>query len=766
MSDLQVVSTPNQGTLYVPPTPSNNSGDLSVVSSPSGTGANVNLQASGSIPTNTVNTQSGGYDTQIAGGVSQAPAVTPNTVNVKNPGVPITATLPHDLSAKFGVYNGTVYNEATNTPYSDAADFFKDAGIDPSTPWSQIKLNAGYIPVQPQTQGPPAPAAGSSYSPNANTSPNVYSAASNATFTNPGQFDSGVNSSPNIPADSLTDPTSGNDIQQMIADNMKQQDQLLQNIANYAMPSADELSAKTDLLNLENNYAQGSENIMEKNIPLEFQQGQQAAVDRQYGISQNAAANTYNALAQNREAQLQGAQTLFDATQNKLQNTINLYKSVAPTSLGTQYNSATGDLFTVTQNPLTGQIQVAQAGNIGPQKSYASSSVETDPNTGQLIFVGVGADGTITQTPLGSGSGTGATAASGASGAVTAPGVSTASQLINYYVHGNANTTAAYATTALAQAGIDPNTPVSQISTQQVPQLAAAIATNESNYNAQTGTFGGNVNTNVGARTNNPGNIEWATATAMGYDKTFGATPYKSPNGITYAKFSTPQVGFQALQSYLSQNIAGSGTSATQANPPPAQLAPAVKSLSDGTQFIDSSLVQNNAMANNYAAKTGLPILSADQTKMVQSIDTTQQKLGSLTDLINQQFGSGVLGKVTNFLGGNIGSIFGGTEKDTLNEFRTTALNTIEDLAGGSGSGLRLSQPEISQAISNLPTLSDSKEQALNKVQWLNTFLNTNKSELLPNFNANNQSPTIQSASSGQDATAMLDQMLAEAQQQ
>jgi hypothetical protein len=82
---------------------------------------------------------------------------------------------------------------------------------------------------------------------------------------------------------------------------------------------------------------------------------------------------------------------LLGINQQNIQNIL----AQQPTSLGSQVNQATGDVFVTTRNPMTGQTQVINAGNIGAQKSFVSSSVNQDPFTGQLIFTGVRQDGTV-----------------------------------------------------------------------------------------------------------------------------------------------------------------------------------------------------------------------------------------------------------------------------------------------------------------------------------------------------------------------------------
>jgi hypothetical protein len=73
----------------------------------------------------------------IAGGNS-APSNpgSSSTPGISTPGI-------QDLSSKYGLYKGTVYNLSTGLGYSSPTDFFKESGI---TDFSQAKLNNSYAP--------------------------------------------------------------------------------------------------------------------------------------------------------------------------------------------------------------------------------------------------------------------------------------------------------------------------------------------------------------------------------------------------------------------------------------------------------------------------------------------------------------------------------------------------------------------------------------------------------------------------------------------
>ncbi len=60
-----------------------------------------------------------------------------------------------------------------------------------------------------------------------------------------------------------------------------------------------------------------------------------------------------------------------------------------------------------------------------------------------------------------------------------------------------------------------------------------------------------------------------------------------------------------------------------------------------------------------------------------------------------------------------------------------TAINTIQALAGGTGSGLRLNAGEINTAIGNLPTINDNLETASKKIALVQGFMNKWKNEIL-----------------------------------
>lgn len=670
-------------------------------------------------------------------------------------------TVPTDLSANYGLNQSTVYRKNDNYAFSNPDEFFKDAGVNS---FGGLSFDNTYNPGANNFSGSGALS---------NVSTEGYGAYGNPSTGLDSQPTQNISLDPssNTDTNNLSQPpTTNEDIYSVINDNFKQQQTLIQKTLD-AINNNPAIDIQNAALNLDQSYREGSQNIMAKPIPLEFQQGQQAALSRDYGIQASGLANLLTSANTSQQQKLQGLQFAFDSSKSSLSNIIDLYTKVAPQNIGTQYNPNTGDLYTITKSPLNGQVQVALAANIGPQKSYTSTNVVTDPLTGGLIFIGTRADGSVEEKPLGAG-GTGTTDAGNApyGGTITAPpiqsaGVNTAAQLLNYYVTGNANKAAGYVPAALAQAGINPNTPISQLQ-GKVPQLAAAVAKNESGYNPQTGQFSPNIplDKNVGARTNNPGNILWSTAKSLGYDTQFGATAYKSSNGYTYARFSSPQVGFDALQSYLQSHIGGgqvastggvqtasSNTSGGQQpqvtlnqiqNAAPLPIKSSIAQTSDGNFYIDMSKIDSagSAAANNFYAQmhaAGIPItkVTGDQASTLKNIDTSKTDLQAAVNQILPYLPGGALardlgGGLLNKVAGKLQVGARGTAVASYNSFRTTAIQTLRAAAGSAG--LRINEAEILQSVANdIPTDSDTQAVAQQKIANVLTQLQSVQNSIL-----------------------------------
>lgn len=250
------------------------------------------------------------------------------------------------------------------------------------------------------------------------------------------------------------------------------------------------------------------------------------------------------------------------------------------------------------------------------------------------------------------------------------------------------------------------------------PRVLTGMLQLESNF----GTKG------AGAKTMNPGNVGNTDS---------GATQH----------FPSWQAGLDAM----GNELAIRKQQTQQAPQLPPQVAPAFNQMSDGTPYLSQDKIpsQFTAYANQFSTHNNIPILTTEQVGKVQAIDNTKQAISTIQGIIPDILGSGVAGHLlTGEIGNRLQNFFqSNTEISSFNSYRTTALNSIQALAGGSGSGLRLTQAEIDQATSNLPTITDNIETAQAKINILNGYLNKWENTILPN----QQSDPNPQSSSNQD---------------
>lgn len=175
----------------------------------------------------------------------------------------------------------------------------------------------------------------------------------------------------------------------------------------------------------------------------------------------------------------------------------------------------------------------------------------------------------------------------------------------------------------------------------------------------------------------------------------------------------------------------------------PQAIQPYVTQTTEGQQYIneDKLPAAQKDFIKQQAAMSGIPYLTTEDVAKVRSIDVTGQNLDQLGGLVNTVLGSGITGRLGTGMILNPLKQFFQTDKDisSFNTYRDTAINTIQALAGGAGSGLRLNESEIKTATSNLPTINDNIETANQKLNLLRGFLGKWKTQLLGNSTA---SPT------------------------
>lgn len=138
------------------------------------------------------------------------------------------------------------------------------------------------------------------------------------------------------------------------------------------------------------------------------------------------------------------------------------------------------------------------------------------------------------------------------------------------------------------------------------------------------------------------------------------------------------------------------------------------------------------------AGAAGMPVLDANDSENVQGIQKTLQAIQPLEEVMNKTLSSGVFGRGVNIAKNAINNIFQNQpELVAFNQARTTAINVIQGLAAGAGSGFRLTQPEIDTATSNMPVATDNLETAQAKLTYVKSYLQ-NQLMIKITGNANN----------------------------
>lgn len=175
-----------------------------------------------------------------------------------------------------------------------------------------------------------------------------------------------------------------------------------------------------------------------------------------------------------------------------------------------------------------------------------------------------------------------------------------------------------------------------------------------------------------------------------------------------------------------------------------ASLSQYIRQAANGTKYVDLSTVTDpteNAALQNAARNAGIMPVTPDQATKLQAITDTRNNLQQ----IQNQFATvGNTNGIENALdvggfGQALAGAFGNTAIGSYNAWRTAAINSIQALAGGSGSGVRINQAEINSAMQNdIPAFTDTVAQGNAKIQVLNNQLNNWENEIL---NTNTPAP-------------------------
>lgn len=163
-----------------------------------------------------------------------------------------------------------------------------------------------------------------------------------------------------------------------------------------------------------------------------------------------------------------------------------------------------------------------------------------------------------------------------------------------------------------------------------------------------------------------------------------------------------------------------------------------MKQTSNGVWYLDgTNLSGKQATALQLqAAQLGIPYLSKAASGVVQKADDVKSNMASISAMIDNLPNNAF----TRMFVGPLNNIAAAVQQNpglaSFNTWRTAAIATLQALAGGAGSGLRINQAEILMSIKNdIPNIDDTKDTAKSKIIKITTMLdNQEKSLFGPNY--------------------------------
>lgn len=250
---------------------------------------------------------------------------------------------------------------------------------------------------------------------------------------------------------------------------------------------------------------------------------------------------------------------------------------------------------------------------------------------------------------------------------------------------------------------------------------------------------------------NNPGGVKFVGAPGT----TQGTA---APEGGNYAKFNSWQQGVIAAANTVAkyQGDPSNPPSSTATTDPKgntfnsayqsrvAQLLPSLKPYTlagpDGVAYIDGDTAKTAGLDQAAAvsgSKTGVPVLTSDGVSAMNNMNLLIQSVQQMKSLVTKNLGTqdnSTMGHILNSFGAGVNHIAQNQPDLTAMESYigsvTTAANNLKTLAGGQGSGLRITGFEIGAVGDTLPTASDSWQEAQAKISALDTkisqWMNTN----------------------------------------
>jgi hypothetical protein len=197
---------------------------------------------------------------------------------------------------------------------------------------------------------------------------------------------------------------------------------------------------------------------------------------------------------------------------------------------------------------------------------------------------------------------------------------------------------------------------------------------------------------------------------------------------------------FQAMKESGTQIASSQGLQVTQGSNQGTVLPPIVAKYLEtlpnvpGSQYINTDRVASTQLPAVQSQAAGkVPVLTGTEVSGLKNIDVIFKALDNLSNLSTELLGGGIGGRIQGLVSNQAQAIAQTDPRFAQFQLaRDTAIKTVQALAGGAGSGLRLNMGEIDTAASNLPNITDNIGYATEKINGLKQLLTNQLNETLP----------------------------------
>lgn len=164
-------------------------------------------------------------------------------------------------------------------------------------------------------------------------------------------------------------------------------------------------------------------------------------------------------------------------------------------------------------------------------------------------------------------------------------------------------------------------------------------------------------------------------------------------------------------------------------------LGSLVKTTRTGARFLDLSQVppKEKISALKWASDQKIPALSKEGTDHMAKIETARENIESMLAQAESVLPASPAERIAKYGNRKLSKILQTSdERSAWGTWRVSAIQQLIALAGGLGSGLRVNQAEIMQAVHNdIPTLNDTYGVALRKANNIRKMLDHTEGPLM-----------------------------------